>query len=72
MAALLQGIEHSGLLNSPSKITSVIGDAARNMTTDKNLNQSQMLTIAEGMRGLNSQDVQFIEVPTQTYEPNPA
>jgi LCP family protein required for cell wall assembly len=72
MAALLQGIEHSGLLGSPSKISSVIGDIARNMTTDKGLNQSRMLSIAEGLRHLTSQNVQFIEVPTQTYEPNPA
>ena len=72
MASLLQGIEHSDLLSSPARITSVISDAARNMTTDKGLNQSRMLTIAEGMRGLTSQNVQFIEVPTQTYAANPA
>ncbi|HMG64198.1 MAG TPA: LCP family protein [Streptosporangiaceae bacterium] len=72
MASLLQGIEHSGLLGSPSKISSVISDVARNMTTDKGLNQSRMLSIAEGLRHLTSQNVQFVEVPTQTYEPNPA
>jgi LCP family protein required for cell wall assembly len=72
MASLLQGIEHSNMLSSPSKITSVISDVARNMTTDAGLNQSRMLTIAEGARHLSSQNVQFIEVPTQTYEPNPA
>jgi len=72
MAALLQGIERSGLLSSPSKISAVIGDVARNMTTDKGLDQSRMLTIAEGLRHLTSQNVQFIEVPTQTYQPNPA
>ena len=72
MASLLQGIEHSGLLGSPSKITAVIGDVARNMTTDKDLNQSRMLSIAGGLRHLTSQNVQFVEVPTQTYTPNPA
>ena len=72
MAALLQGIEHSGLLTSPSKVSAVIGDVARNMTTDTALNQSRMLSIAEGVRHLTSQNVQFIEVPTQTYEPDPA
>jgi LCP family protein required for cell wall assembly len=72
MASLLQGIEHSGLLGSPTKISSVISDVARNMTTDKGLNQSRMLSIAEGLRHLTSQNVQFVEVPTQTYEPNPA
>jgi LCP family protein required for cell wall assembly len=72
MASLLQGIEHSGLLTSPTKVSHVIGDVARNMTTDKGLDQSRMLTIAEGLRHLTSQNVQFVEVPTQTYTPNPA
>jgi LCP family protein required for cell wall assembly len=72
MAALLQGIERSGLLTSPTKVSKVIGDVARNMTTDKGLDQARMLTIAEGLRHLTSQNVQFVEVPTQTYEPNPA
>jgi LCP family protein required for cell wall assembly len=71
MAALLQGIEKSGLLTSTSKMTSVIGDVARSMTTDKGLDQSRMLSIASGMRGLSSKSVQFIEVPTQTYAANP-
>ena len=71
MASLRPGIEHSNRLGSPTRITSVISDAAKNMTTDKNLNQSRMLTIAEGMRGLTAQNVQFIEVPTQPYEANP-
>jgi LCP family protein required for cell wall assembly len=71
MVALLQGIEKSGLLTSTTKVTKVIGDVAKNMTTDTGLDQARMLTIAEGLRGLSSQSVQFIEVPTQTYEPNP-
>jgi LCP family protein required for cell wall assembly len=70
MASLLQGIEKSGLLTSTSKMTSVIGDVARSMTTDKGLDQSRMLTIAQGMRGLASKSVQFIEVPSETYLPN--
>jgi len=71
MAALLQGIEKSGLLTSPSKLTTVIGDVAKNMTTDSALNQSRMLTIAEGAKDLASKNVQFIEVPTMTYTANP-
>ena len=70
MASLLQGIERSGLLTSTSKVSSVIGDVARAMTTDSGLTQSSMLRIAEGMRGLTSKSVQFIEVPTMTYSGN--
>jgi LCP family protein required for cell wall assembly len=71
MASLLQGIEKSGLLTSTSKMTSVIGDVASHMTTDKGLDQGKMLSIAQGMHGLSSKSVQFIEVPTQAYAPNP-
>jgi LCP family protein required for cell wall assembly len=70
MAALLQGIEKKGMLHSPTEMESVIGDAAANLTTDNNLDQSRMLDIAEGMRGLTSQSVQFIEVPTVAYPQN--
>jgi LCP family protein required for cell wall assembly len=72
MASLVQGIEKSGLLTSPRKVTAVIGDVARSMTTDRGLDQSRMLRIATSLRGLTSKNVQFIEVPTQTYQPNPA
>jgi LCP family protein required for cell wall assembly len=63
MAALVQGIEHSGLLNSPAKIPGIISDAADAMTTDTGLDQNAMLQIAESMRGLNSGSVQFVTAP---------
>lgn len=71
MASLLQGIEKSGLLTSTGKLASVIGDAADHMATDEGLDQGRMLSIAEGLRGLTTKSVQFIEVPTQAYLPNP-
>jgi LCP family protein required for cell wall assembly len=67
MIALLQGVERSGLLRSPTKIASVIGDAAHAMTTDSGMTVSRMLQIAEGLRGLSSKSAEFIEVPSQTY-----
>jgi LCP family protein required for cell wall assembly len=71
MAALLQGIEKSGLLTSTSKLTKVIGDVADHMTTDKGLTQETMLKIAQSVHGLSSKSVEFIEVPTVPYPPNP-
>jgi LCP family protein required for cell wall assembly len=71
MAALVQGIEKEGLLHSPSELNHVIGDAASNIVTDSGLDQTRMLQIAEGLRGLTSNSVQFVEVPTVTYQPNP-
>jgi LCP family protein required for cell wall assembly len=71
MASLVQGIERSGLLNSPTKILSVVKDAADAMETDSGLEQSTMLQIAESLRGLSSSSVQFITAPNVPYPGDP-
>ena len=70
MASLVQGIERSGLLNSPTKVLGVVKDAADAMTTDSTLDQSQMLQIATSLKGLASQSVQFITAPNAPYVAN--
>jgi LCP family protein required for cell wall assembly len=67
MVALVQGMEHSGLLHSPSKILKVVRDATNAMTTDTGLDQNSMLQIAESLDGLSSNDVQFITAPNVPY-----
>ncbi|HEX3487874.1 MAG TPA: LCP family protein [Streptosporangiaceae bacterium] len=69
MASLVQGIEHKGLLTSLSKMESVVSIAAHNMSTDMNL--TRMLRVAEIVRHVKAKKVQFIEIPTVTYTPNP-
>ena len=71
MASLVQGIEHSGLLNSPPKMLNVIRDATGAMTTDTGLDQNAMLQIAESLRGLRSSSVQFVTAPNVAYPPDP-
>ena len=73
MAAVLQGIEHSGLLGSPGKMYRVITDVTRNhlIATDMQLSAGRLLSIAEDMRSLPSSSVHFIEVPTVPYPGNP-
>jgi LCP family protein required for cell wall assembly len=71
MASLVQGIEHSGLLNSPSKILHVVTDAADAMVTDTGLDQSDLLRVLESLHGLSSNDVEFVTVPNENYPPNP-
>jgi LCP family protein required for cell wall assembly len=70
MASLIQGIESKGLLTNTTKMAEVIEIAARNMATDIKT-VGKMLHIAEEIRQIRSKDVQFIEVPTVTYAPNP-
>jgi LCP family protein required for cell wall assembly len=71
MVSLLQGAERSGLTASPSRILSVITDAAGSMTTDSGLNLPTMISIADSLRHLRPGSAQFIELPTQAYRPNP-
>ncbi len=71
MAALVQGMVHSGLLTSPSKIVKVIGDATDAMTTDTGLDQNAMLQIAESLRGVTASSVQFVTAPYVAYPPDP-
>jgi LCP family protein required for cell wall assembly len=71
MASVLQGVERSDLLASPSRLLSVVTDAARSMTTDSGLNLATLTGIVSSMRQLRAANVQFIEVPTVDYGPNP-
>jgi LCP family protein required for cell wall assembly len=70
MVSLVQGIEHSGLLSSPSKVLKVVGDATSAMTTDTGLDQDSMLQIADSLKGVTSSSVQFVTAPNIPYEPN--
>jgi LCP family protein required for cell wall assembly len=71
MASILQGVEHSDLLSSPARLLSVISDVARSMTTDTGLNLSTLTHIVESLRQMQARSVQFIELPTVEYKPNP-
>jgi LCP family protein required for cell wall assembly len=71
MVSILQGVEHSHLLTSPSRILPVVTDAARSMTTDTGLSLPTMIGMFDNLRGLPPGSVQFIELPTIAYPPNP-
>ncbi|MGO8957772.1 MAG: LCP family protein [Streptosporangiaceae bacterium] len=69
MASLLQGIVHGGLLRSPTKVFSVIRavTAHHYLTTDNQLTPSRMLQLAEDLRGISTEQVQFVTAPWTTY-----
>jgi LCP family protein required for cell wall assembly len=73
MAAVLQGIERSGMLGSPTELYRVITDITRNhlVATDTGLTAGQLLTIGEDLRGTPSSAVRFIEAPVVPYPGNP-
>jgi LCP family protein required for cell wall assembly len=70
MVALVQGIEHSGMLKSPSKVLHVVDDASAAMTTDTGLDENAMLQIVDSLRGVKSADVTFVTAPNAPYPPN--
>jgi LCP family protein required for cell wall assembly len=67
MVALVQGLEHSGMLHSPSKILKVVRDATDAMATDTGLDQNTMLAIGDSLQGIGSSSVQFITAPNTPY-----
>jgi LCP family protein required for cell wall assembly len=70
MSQLFKGVLHSRLLSSPSKLLSVISDAAKAMTTDEGLSQTDILHIAQSLRGLSGKEVQFLTAPNKTDPAN--
>jgi LCP family protein required for cell wall assembly len=72
MASLLQGIVHAGFLRSPTKVFSVIRAITGRgyLTTDNQLTSGRMLQLAEDLRGISTNKVQFITAPWTTYTGN--
>jgi LCP family protein required for cell wall assembly len=71
LAQTLRQVLHAGLLSSPTRLLRVVSDAAGALTTDTGLSQSDLVQIAESLRGLSSSDYQFIEASNVGYPPNP-
>ncbi len=72
MASLVQGIEHSSLLKSPSTMLSVIDTVTSHhyLTTDSGLSPMSLLHLGEALRGISAGSVQFVTVPWTTYTGN--
>jgi LCP family protein required for cell wall assembly len=72
MASLVQGIERSSLLKSPSTMLSVIDTVTKHhdLTTDSGLTATAMLRLGEALRGITARSVQFVTVPWTTYSGN--
>jgi LCP family protein required for cell wall assembly len=69
MASLVQGIEHSDFLASPSRVLSVISDVASSLTID--MDQKTLLSLAVSLRGVSPKSVQFVTAPFEAYTGDP-
>jgi LCP family protein required for cell wall assembly len=72
LAQVLRGVLHSRLLTTPTRLLSVVRDAAKAMTTDNSMTQADLLQIAASLRGLSDRSVQFITAPNTPYPPSPS
>jgi len=71
-AQVVKGVLSSGLLSNPLRLLSVVTDAAASMTTDSGMTVSDLVGIAESLRHVSSENVQFITAPNQAWPSNPA
>jgi len=72
MAGLLQGLEHSKLIKSPTTLLRVIETLTSHgyVTTDTGLTAEGMLRLGEDLRGISTDSVQFVTVPWTIYTGN--
>lgn len=68
MAQVVKGVLHSGLLHSPAKIYTVIGDIADAMTTDAS--DTELLHLATSLNGVSAGNIQFLTAPWVSYPYN--
>jgi len=73
MVGLVQKILKTGVLHSLSKTWAIINaiSSAHALTTDAGLTPGRIVTIGRSLSGISRKSIQFIEVPTVTYPPNP-
>jgi anionic cell wall polymer biosynthesis LytR-Cps2A-Psr (LCP) family protein len=71
MASIVQKIKRTDLFGNLNRTFKIISDIASSLTTDSQLTQSTMISLARGLRGMSLADVHFISVPVVAYPQNP-
>jgi LCP family protein required for cell wall assembly len=71
LAQTLRQVTRADLLSSPTRLLRMVSDAAGAMTTDTGLSQSDLVQIAESVRGVSAGDYQFIQASNVLYPANP-
>ncbi len=63
MASLLQQIRSKNVLSDMPQMFAIARDVTKTLTTDSGLSVSNMLSLAQSMKGMTSKSVQFTQVP---------
>jgi LCP family protein required for cell wall assembly len=69
LAALAQKIKQSSSLSNPTQLYGLVHDIASSLTTDADL--TQLLAIADSLKGISTSSLQFITAPVAPYPGNP-
>src|SRR5215469_2408903 len=71
LASLAQKIKQSSSLTNPTKVYSLVHDIASSLTTDTGLSSTEMLAIADSLKGVSTGSLQFITAPVLPWPANP-
>jgi LCP family protein required for cell wall assembly len=71
LASLAQKIKESSSLTDPTKLYGLVHDIASSLTTDTGLTSTEMLAIADSLKGISTGSLQFITAPVLPYPANP-
>ncbi|MDO5502924.1 MAG: LCP family protein [Actinomycetia bacterium] len=71
LMSVAQKATSMSLLLRPDRLYSFLDAATESMTTDRDLSTAELARIANSIRSLGLNRVQFVTVPTEVYEPDP-
>lgn len=72
LASLAQKIKQSSSLTNPAKLYGLVHDIASSLTTDTGLTSTEMLAIADSLKGVSTGSLQFLTAPVLPWPANPA
>lgn len=67
MSSMAQEATDRSLLLRPDRLYRFLDAATKSMTADESLGLSRMMSIASSLKGLGTQDLVFVTVPTEPY-----
>lgn len=70
MASVVQEATKSSLLLRPDKLLRFLDAATQSLTTDPQFGVGEMRDVAESVKGIGVDKIQFVTVPTEQYAPD--
>jgi LCP family protein required for cell wall assembly len=71
LASLAQRVKQSSSLTNPGKLYTMVHDIASSLTTDSGLTFNDMYAIANSLKGLSTNALQFVMAPVAPYPASP-